>query len=93
MFTHTRLVKGDMARNLQAHRQVMSKKLKIPGVARETRAEASASIRRGPVRPGLYLLELRQHAANNSPPRRRLMINIDGPDREDAPKPVKITFA
>jgi hypothetical protein len=73
----------------------MSKKLKIAGVVREPRTEVNEPVRREPARPaGLYLLELRQHAGNNTLPRRRLTVNIDGPEREDGlPKPVKITFA
>jgi hypothetical protein len=72
----------------------MSKKLKIPGVIRDARTEVNEPIRREPARPaGLYLLELRHHAGNNTLPRRRLTVNIDGPEREHAkPKPVKITF-
>ena len=73
----------------------MSKKFKIPGVVREPRTAVNEPIRREPARPaGLYLLELRHHAGNNTLPRRRLTVNIDGPARQDAkPKPVKITFA
>jgi hypothetical protein len=82
-----------MARKLRMQVRIMSKKVKIPGVVRELRTAVNEPIRREPARPaGLYLLELRHHAASNSLPRRRLMITIDGPEWENGrPKPIKIT--
>ncbi len=72
----------------------MAKTIKIAKYMKIPRVEGRPFIQRRPVKPGLYLLELRSHAAGTqSPlPKRKLVITIDLSSGEsDLPKPIKIT--
>lgn len=72
----------------------MAKTIKIAKYMKTPRIEARPLSQRRPANPGLYLLELRSHAAGTqSPlPKRKLVITIDlsGGER-GLPKPIKIT--
>lgn len=73
----------------------MAKTIKIEKYIKPPRIEARPLLgQRRPAKPGLYLLELRSHAAVTQSPlaKRKLVITIDLSDGErNLPKPIKIT--
>jgi hypothetical protein len=72
----------------------MAKTIKIAKYMKTPRIEGRPFIQQRPAKPGLYLLELRSHAAgNHSPlPKRKLVVTIDLSGGESGlPKPIKIT--
>jgi len=72
----------------------MAKIIKFAKYVKTPREESRPLNQRRPAKPGLYLLELRSHAAGTqSPlPRRKLVITIDPTGGEwGLPKPIKIT--
>ncbi len=74
----------------------MAKIIKIAKFVKTPRIEGRPLPQRRPTKPGLYLLELRSHAAAaQSPlPKRKLVITIDPTGGEFGhPKPIKITHS
>ena len=70
----------------------MAKTIKIAKFVKTPEIESRMLAQRRPARPGLYLLELRSHAAaQSSVPKRKLVITIDPEGGESGnPKPIKI---
>jgi hypothetical protein len=73
----------------------MAKTIKIAKYVKEPRGLDRQAVKRTAKPSGLYLLELRSHAANaQSPlPKRRLVVTVKAGEGQDLrPKPVKITL-
>jgi len=70
----------------------MATKAKMMKLLQEIRGFAEITYRRPPTRPpGLFLIQMRSHAAQSAPPKRKLIIPIRLDNDPDFAHPVKIT--
>src|SRR5258708_11902476 len=72
--------------------EYMATKIKLMKMLQEVRGLAQITSRRPPRKlPGLFLLQMRDHVARATGPRRTMIIPIDLQEAPDIPHPVKIT--
>jgi hypothetical protein len=70
----------------------MATKVRMMKLLQEIKGLAQLSSRRPvPKASGLFLLQMRQHMASATHPRRKLVIPVDLQNLPDIPNPVKIT--
>ena len=70
----------------------MATKVKLMKLIEEVRGYAQITNRRpAPRPPVLYLMELREHAAQASAPKRKLDVATDSRENPNIPMPIKIT--
>src|SRR5260370_1987221 len=72
--------------------ECMATKIRLMKMLQEVRGLAQITSRRPPRKlPGLFLLQMRDHVARATGPRRKVVITVDLRDAPDIPHPVKIT--